>query len=209
MTADSQTCSNCETLRLQLAQKEQELAALRSRIDELGRHDSMTGALNRRTLIEMLDAELQRAQRTGHPFCFAVIDLDRFKTISDQYGHQAGDIVLKKASETAVKLLRTVDRFGRLGGEMFGIVLPATWLDQGMIAMRRLGKAIADCDWKDTVPGLALTFSAGITTNAFGDTADAMIQRAEQAMQQARSEGGDRTIQAEEPLPVAPPADPA
>lgn len=206
MTSFSQSCNNCEELRAQLADKDLELAELRSRLEELGRHDSMTGALNRRALLETLISELQRAQRTGHPFCFAVLELDRFKDVSGQYGHLAGDVVLKSTVETAVKLLRTVDRFGRLGSESFGIVLPATWLDQGMIAMGRLSKAIADCNWGDTAPGLALTFSAGITTNAMGDTAESMIKRAEEAMRQAQNEGGSRTVQAEEPLPIASPA---
>ena len=201
MADANHSCGNCEQLRGQLAEREAEIAQLRARMDELGRHDSMTGALNRRSLLEALVAELQRAQRTGHPFCFAVFQLDRFEAVSGQYGHLAGDAVLKKMADTAIKLLRTVDRFGRLGGESFGIVLPATWLDQGMIAMGRLSKAIADCDWGDTAPGLKLTFSGGITTNTFGDTAESMIKRAEQAMRQAQGEGGGRTIQVEEALP--------
>lgn len=201
MANPTDSCGNCESLRAQLAEKEAELAELHARLEELGRHDSITGALNRRSLLESLVAELQRAQRTGHPFCFAVLELDRFKEVGGQYGHVAGDGVLKKTAETALKLLRTVDRFGRLGGESFGIVLPATWLDQGVIAMGRLSKAIADCDWGDTAPGLALTFSGGITTNAFGDTAESMIKRAEQAMRQAQEQGGARTIQVEESLP--------
>lgn len=202
MTDANHSCGNCEHLRAQLVKKDAELAELRTRLEELGRHDSMTGAFNRRSLLESLVAELQRAQRTGHPFCFAVMELDRFKEVSGQYGHVAGDAVLKKTADTAIKLLRTVDRFGRLGGESFGIVLPATWLDQGVIAMGRLSKAVAECDWGDTAPGLALTFSAGITTNAFGDTAESMIKRAEQAMRQAQGEGGARTIQVEEALPT-------
>ena len=202
MTDANHSCGNCDQLRTQLAEKESEIAELRARMDELGRHDSMTGALNRRSLLETLVAELQRAQRTGHPFCFAVLQLDRFEAVSGQYGHLAGDVVLKKMSNTAIKLLRTVDRFGRLGGESFGIVLPATWLDQGTIAMGRLAKAIGTCDWGDTAPGLMLTFSGGITTNAFGDTAESMIKRAEQAMRQAQGEGGGRTVQVEEALPA-------
>lgn len=201
MTDVNHSCGNCEQLQAKLAEKDAELAELRARLEELGRHDSMTGALNRRSLLESLVAELQRAQRTGHPFCFAVLELDRFKEIGSQYGQLAGDAVLKKAADTAMKLLRTVDRFGRLGSESFGIVLPATWLDQGVIAMGRLGKAIAECDWEETAPGLALTFSAGITTNAFGDSAESIIKRAEQSMRQAQGEGGGRTIQAEEALP--------
>lgn len=203
MTEANHSCGNCDQLRTRLTQTESEVAQLRARLDELDRHDSMTGALNRRSLLETLVAELQRAQRTGHPFCFAVLELDRFPEVSGQYGHLAGDAVLKKMADTAIKLLRTVDRFGRLGGESFGIVLPATWLDQGMIAMGRLAKAIADCDWGETAPGLRLTFSGGITTNAFGDSAESMIKRAEQAMRQAQDAGGQRTIQVEEELPVA------
>lgn len=205
MTEPNHTCGNCEQLRAQLAEKEAEIAQLQARMDELGRHDSMTGALNRRSLLETLVAELQRAQRTGHPFCFAVLELDHFEAVSGQYGHLAGDAVLKKMADAAIKLLRTVDRFGRLGGQSFGIVLPATWLDQGMIAMGRLSKAVADCDWGETAPGLTLTFSGGITTNAFGDTAESMIKRAEQAMRQAQGEGGARTIQIEEALPTGMP----
>lgn len=207
MTTQSDHCSNCNQLRAELATKEQEIQSLRSQLAELGRHDPLTGVLNRRTLIETLEAELQRAQRTGHPFCFAILDLDHFKAINDKYTDPVGDAVLKKMSETAVKLLRTVDRFGRLGGEEFGIVLPATWLDQGMIAMSRLSKAVADCDWQGIAPGLQLTFSAGLTTNAFGDTAESMARRAENALAQAKAEGRNRTVQAEEALPVAPPVD--
>lgn len=202
MTDANHSCGNCAQLRTRLTETESEVAQLRARLDELDRHDSMTGALNRRSLLETLVAELQRAQRTGHPFCFAVLELDRFPDVSGQYGHLAGDAVLKTMADTAIKLLRTVDRFGRLGGESFGIVLPATWLDQGMIAMGRLAKAIVDCDWGETAPGLRLTFSGGITTNAFGDSAESMIKRAEQAMRQAQEAGGQRTIQVEEELPV-------
>lgn len=201
------SCSECERLRQQLADKEIEVAALRAHIDELGRHDPMTGVLNRRTLMETLEAELQRAQRTGHPFCFAVLDLDQFRNVNAQYGHPAGDAVLRQVADTAVALLRTVDRFGRLDGEAFGIVLPATWLDQGLIAMRRLRHAVGECDWSNVAAGLSLRFSAGITTNAFGDTPESMIRRAEKALEQAKQAGGDCTMQAEEALPDAPPID--
>ncbi len=205
MTDANHSCAQCDQLHAQLAEKETELVQLRARLEELGRHDSMTGALNRRSLLEALVAELQRAQRTGHPFCFAVLELDRFGEVSGQYGRLAGDAVLKKSAETANKLLRTVDRFGRLGEQSFGIVLPATWLDQGTIAMERLAKAIAACDWAETAPGLALTFSAGLTTNTFGDSAESIIKRAEQAMRQAQDAGGARTIQVEEALPAGMP----
>lgn len=191
-------------LRSKLVRKEGELGVAHARIAQLNRHDPLTGVLNRRGLLDMLDAELQRANRTGHPFCFATLDLDHFKSVNDRYGHATGDAVLKTVSETAMRLLRALDRFGRLDGEAFGIVLPATWLDQGAIAMSRLTKAVAEQDWSDIAPGLALTFSAGLTTNATGDTAESIILRAQKALGQAKAEGRNRVVQAEEALPETP-----
>jgi diguanylate cyclase (GGDEF)-like protein len=202
--SSSASCSNCAQLRQQLQQKDAEVARLQAQIAELGRHDSLTGALNRRTLVEVLEAELQRAQRTGHPFCVAVLELDDFAAFVERHGHAGGDALLKAATDTAVKLLRTVDRFGRLGGEEFGILLPATWLDQGMIAMQRLAKAMGDCKSDALAADTPLAFSAGLTTNAFGDTAESMLARAGEAREQARLAGGNRIVQAEEPLPDAP-----
>lgn len=207
MTTEQDTCPNCSRLRQQLSEKDQALQALRSQIEELSRHDPLTGVLNRRSLIEILETELQRALRTGHPFCFAIMELDHFKEAKDQYGHPVGDIVLKTVADTAMKLLRTVDRFGRLDSSEFGIVLPATWLDQGLIAMDRLSKAVAGCNWEGIAAGLTVTFSAGITTNAPKDTADLIVRRAEKALAQAKQEGGNRTVQIEEALPDFPPMD--
>lgn len=184
-----------------------ELAAALAKADALGNHDPLTGSLNRRALVDTLEWELLRAKRTGHPFCFAVVDLDHFRAVNEKYGSTAGDMVLKTMSDTSVKLLRALDRFGRLGGEEFGIVLPATWLDQGMIAMSRLTKAVDACNWEHIAPDLKLTFSAGITTNAVNDTAEIMMQRAEKALAQAKSEGRNRTVAMEEALPDMPPID--
>lgn len=207
MTTEQDTCPNCSRLRQQLSEKDQAIQAMRNQIENLSRHDPLTGALNRRSLTEMLDAELQRSLRTGHPFSFAIIDLDHLGAANDQYGHLVGDAILKTVADTAIKLLRTVDRFGRLDSDQFGIVLPATWLDQGMIAMGRLSNAVAGCDWAGIAPCLTVTFSAGITTNAPKDTVNLIVKRAEKALAQAKQEGRNRTVQIEEALPDFPPMD--
>ena len=207
MTTAQNTCPDCSRLRQQLSEKDQALQVLRSQIEELSRHDPLTGVLNRRSLTEMLDAELQRSLRTGHPFSFAIIDLDHLGAANDQYGLLVGDTILKTVADTAIKLLRTVDRFGRLDSDQFGIVLPATWLDQGLIAMDRLSKAVAGCDWAGIAPGEAVTFSAGITTNAPKDTSELIVRRAEKALAQAKQGGRNRTVQIEEALPDFPPMD--
>ena len=184
-----------------------QLATALSKIDALSSHDILTGALNRRALVETLEWELLRAKRTGHPFSFAIIDIDHFRTVNEKYGNTSGDMVLKTISDTSIKLLRALDRFGRIGGEEFGIVLPATWLDQGMIAMGRLSKAVDGCNWEHIAPDLKLTFSAGLTTNAVNDTAESIMKRAGEALLQAKSEGRNRTVAAEEELPDMPPID--
>lgn len=191
-------------LRQQLLTKENELQQLRQQIAELIRHDVLTGVMNRRTLIEMLNAELQRSHRTGHPFCFAIIDLDEFHRINERFGRDVGDNVLRTVSEASIKLLRVLDRFGRLGGEEFGIVLPATWLDSGVIAMNRLRAAVSACDWADITPGTTVTFSAGLTTNATGDSAEKVIERAEAALLQAKQKGRNCTITLEADMPDMP-----
>jgi diguanylate cyclase (GGDEF)-like protein len=195
-------------LRKRLAERNQELHDSLARIEELASHDYLTGVLNRRSLIEKLEVELHRSYRTGHPFCFAILDLDYFKAVNDRFGHPVGDIVLKKVSECANKSLRTLDSFGRIGGEEFGIVLPATWLDQGMIAMMRLRKAVAEYDWESVVPGLRVTFSVGITTNAPGDTTETIGKRADDALYKAKQEGRDQIVAAEETLPEMPAMEP-
>ena len=207
MTTEQDACPNCASLRQQLSEKDQAIQALRNQIEELSRHDPLTGVLNRRSLTEMLDAELQRSLRTGHPFSFAIIDLDHLGAANNQYGHLVGDAILKTVADTAIKLLRTVDRFGRLDSDQFGIVLPATWLDQGLIAMGRLSNAVAGCDWAGIAAGLTVTFSAGITTNAPKDTSELIVKRAEKALAQAKQEGRNRTVQIEEALPDFPPMD--
>lgn len=175
-----------------------------AKIEALGRHDPLTGVLNRRTLMETLEAELLRAHRTGHPFCFAIIDIDHFRAVNDKFGSRVGDVVLKTMADTAMKLLRAMDCFGRIGGEEFGILFPATWLDQGVIAMGRLSKKVDECDWAHIAPGLIVTFSAGITTNAVNDTAEILIKRADDALSQAKREGRNRVVQAEQALPEMP-----
>ena len=204
MSLDQDNPGTLAALRAQVAAQELELQRLRAEVEGLIRHDPLTGVMNRRTLIEMLDAELLRSHRTGHPFCFAMVDLDHFSAVNQKFGRPVGDLVLKTFSDASMKLLRALDRFGRIGGEEFGIVLPATWLDSGIIAMNRLRAAVAACDWSSVTPQQMVTFSAGLTTNAPGDSAEKVLQRAEKALLQAKVDGRNCTVTIEDALPDMP-----
>ena len=201
MNTDTAACAQCAQLRKQLAEKDALIAALIAENEELTRFDALTGAYNRRSMIELLTTELQRSYRTGHPFCFAIIDIDQCGEINDQFGMAIGDAVLKMVSNASLKLLRVLDRFGRMENDSFGIMMPATWPDQGGLAMVRLYKALAACDWPGVIPGRVMTVSTGLTSNAPQDTAELLISRAEQALATAKEQGGNQVVTLEQALP--------
>jgi diguanylate cyclase len=201
MTTDHDACPNCQLLREQLAEKELRIREIHTLMQDLVRHDPLTGVYNFRAMQEFLASELQRSLRTGQPFCFAIIDLDDFGDINDNHSREAGDRVLGLVAASSMKLLRVLDRFSRIGDDEFGILLPASWLEQGRLAINRLTEAIGACDWESLTPGHKLRFSCGLTTNAPGDTPEKIIARAEKALHQAKHEGKNRTVELEEPLP--------
>lgn len=199
MSTQCDGCPACEPLRAQLADKDQEIA----RLVALARHDALTGVLNRRSLTELVGEELQRSSRTGQPFCFAVIGTDHLKDINSQFGNDVGDTVLQTIARESCLLLRTLDRFGRVDGDVFGIILPATWLHQGVLAMNRLNAFVAAFDWNTVTSGRTVTFSTGLTTNAPAETAENMIARALKALAEAKAEGGNRVVTLEQELPAS------
>ena len=196
MNSSCNGCPACEPLRAQLAAKDGEIAELRA----LARHDQLTGVLNRRSIAELVGEELQRSSRTGQPFCFAIIGVDHLKEINTQFGNDTGDLVLQTIARESCLLLRTLDRFGRLDEDLFGIILPATWLHQGVLAMNRLNAFVANFDWDTVTAGRAITFSTGLTTNAPAENAEKMIARALKAIRQAKAEGRNRLVTLEEEL---------
>jgi diguanylate cyclase len=199
MSTQCDGCPACEPLRAQLADKDQEIARLLA----LARHDALTGVLNRGSLVELVGEELQRSSRTGQPFCFAVIGVDRLKEVNTQFGNDIGDLALQTIARESCLLLRTLDRFGRVEGDVFGIILPATWLHQGVLAMNRLHAFVAAFDWNTVTSGRTVTFATGLTTNAPAENAENMIARALKALAEAKADGGNKVVTLEQELPAS------
>ena len=170
-------------------------------LENMARHDPLTGALNRRTLTEMLNAELARSYRTGHTFSVVMLSIDRFQDTMDTYGRPVAVAVLRQVTEVAQNMLRTLDSFGRVTGDEFAIVMPTTWVDQSMKAITRLRNQLDEVEWATLAPGLQFSFCTGITHNAPGDTADAMLSRARTALAQARQKGPGSVVQVEPDIP--------
>jgi diguanylate cyclase len=146
--------------------------------------------------MRFLDDEIERSHRTNAHCSISLIDLDWFKRINDTYGHPTGDEVLKTFAITVFANIRAVDRFGRYGGEEFLLVLPDTPHDVAARLLDRLRAIIAELDWSAFSSGMQVTVSAGIVTLKTGETADAVLARADSALYKAKEQGRNRIISA-------------
>jgi diguanylate cyclase (GGDEF)-like protein len=166
------------------------------RIEELAELDELTGSFNRRCIMRMLDDEIARAHRTNAPCSIALIDLDWFKRVNDTYGHPTGDEVLRTFAITMFANIRSIDKFGRYGGEEFLLVLPETLNGEAARTLDRLRAIIADLDWSAFSPGMRVTISAGVATLAPNEGADTFLARADGALYTAKAQGRNRVARA-------------
>lgn len=161
---------------------------LRTELEHLATHDSLTNALTRRHMNEACERELERCRRHGHSMAFLAMDLDHFKAVNDTYGHQAGDRILINFVAKICALLRQPDHLGRFGGEEFVALLPETSLDEAILVAERILKI---CVLRENEP--SCTVSIGITTNQKDtDTVDTLMKRADAALYRAKANGRNR-----------------
>jgi len=162
---------------------------LRGELEHLATHDSLTGALNRRALIEACELELARCRRNHGVMALLMIDLDHFKAINDSHGHPVGDRVLVDFVARVKSLLRQPDRFGRFGGEEFVALLPETPLNEARVVAERL-RAMIEAKAEGLPP---CTVSIGVTVSRSDDAGlDEIISRADAALYQAKHAGRNR-----------------
>ncbi|MEG3180203.1 GGDEF domain-containing protein [Sphingomonas sp. LT1P40] len=156
--------------------------------------DDLTGLLNRRAFLAALDVEIARATRSGGSMAVALIDLDHFKRINDRFGHQGGDETLRKFAEIATQTMRNTDAMGRIGGEEFALLMPDTDQIQSGIAGERLREAIARRHFILPSGGIApVTISVGVAHFKPGETAEQLLQRADEALYEAKDSGRNMT----------------
>jgi len=180
------------SLRASLYQNSVELKQAYKRIEELAEVDELTGALNRRSIMRALGEEIARARRSETPCTVALIDLDWFKRINDRFGHPAGDEVLRTFAIAMFANIRTIDKFGRYGGEEFLLILPETADSAAQRTLDRLRVIVADLDWSAISPGLAVTMSAGLAVLRPDDSPESILGRADAALYRAKDLGRNR-----------------
>jgi diguanylate cyclase len=179
---------------LQLVESDsRELTDELSRVRMLSLTDELTGLANRRAFMRRMEDEVARVQRYGFPLSFALMDLDHFKGINDEYGHAAGDEVLRVYAKNILSVFRHHDMVARYGGEEFAVLLPNTDADGAIRALNKVRRRAAETRWQSngTISQVP-SFSAGVSLFKPGESASAFIERADKALYRAKRLGRDR-----------------
>ncbi len=151
--------------------------------------DSLTRVFNRRYIAQKLDEEVARAKRYQRALSVIMLDIDHFKKVNDTYGHAIGDDVLRALAASVKERIRQTDVFGRWGGEEFLLVLPDTPLESAARLAEDLRLQISQLR---IFPVPQVTASFGVTSYRSGDTADTLVQRADDLMYEAKAAGRNR-----------------
>ncbi|NMG46400.1 diguanylate cyclase [Aromatoleum toluvorans] len=193
----SRSRDELQATRERVREAEARMTELQQQLDEasrLMRHDQLTGVLNRRGLAEAFEKEAARARRHGGTLSLALLDLDNFKQLNDNFGHRTGDEALVHLATIIRKSLRPQDTLSRHGGEEFILLYPDTTLDQAQAALIRLQRELTRNFFLSHESKLLITFSAGVTEWTPADTMDTAIQRADEAMYAAKQAGKNKVI---------------
>ncbi|WP_409519919.1 GGDEF domain-containing protein [Pulveribacter sp.] len=182
-------------VREKLRRQKAELARAVEQVRELATRDELTGLPNRRFMMEMLQLEIRRSQRSQHSLLVAQLDLDHFKAVNDTHGHAAGDEALRAFARTVTRCVRSSDVLARWGGEEFVLLMCNTPAAEGTRLLERVRRAVAASPV--ALPGLAtvgLTVSIGAARVQPGEGMNAVLQRADKALYTAKRQGRDRVV---------------
>jgi len=159
--------------------------------------DPLTGVHNRMAYDERIVDELERFERYKTPFVLSVWDLDRFKHINDDYGHQAGDRVLQALAEILGNSVRRVDFVARYGGEEFIVIIPNTSIAGAMNLAEKIRRQVEKMHFHHNGRQVDVTISCGLAEARSGDSVENLFKRADDALYQAKKSGRNRCIAAD------------
>ena len=174
----------------ELAEKNQQLLELNSLLSQQVIRDSLTGLYNRHHIFEILNEEIVHSHRYGQTLSLMMMDLDNFKMINDQYGHQIGDSVLRQVALILLNIIRESDRLGRYGGDEFLFILPHTDLDSADLVAKRIVRAIEAGTFSNNIK---MKISVGVTSYN-GQSLEEFIKRADELMYHAKRNGGNQAM---------------
>lgn len=179
----------------EIMKKLAEIVVEQLELHQIARQDSMTGALTRRGFFAEVEKELLRAGRYERPSALIVIDVDRFKTINDRYGHPAGDAVLISIANACMSTMRQSDIFGRIGGEEFALLLPETEAEEARQAAERIRQMVETTIVQIGGAEVRATVSLGIAPMpAMSEGVTTWFSEADIALYEAKRFGRNRVV---------------
>ena len=168
---------------------------LEGELHRLATTDVLTQSSNRRHFFECARSEFEQARQFGSPLAFLLLDLDDFKKINDQYGHQVGDQVLQRLAQCGSHALRRGDLFGRIGGEEFAALFPGCEQDVALQIAERLQREVQRLGFQHEGRHFGITVSQGLTSLLATDVSlDALYARADTAMYMAKRQGKNQIV---------------
>lgn len=170
--------------------RHQELLDKSSELKLMAQRDSMTQLFNHEASFDKLHEEIERARRIGYPLTLVITDIDDFKQINDQYGHQVGDRVIKQIARTITSQMRATDIVGRYGGEEFIMILPDTDESAAIHLIERVQAAINEAQKSF---GFSVTLSGGISEYQ-GESIDMFIRLTDEKLYDAKTNGKNKFI---------------
>ena len=177
-----------------MVELQSELVKTRDALAYQATHDPLLDILNRRAVIEGLEREMARLQRKQAPISIGLFDLDHFKQVNDQYGHQAGDEVLQEFAARIQQHIRKYDLLGRFGGEEFLLVAPELDEEADEGFYERLRESIATKPFATKAGPVSLTTSIGVAVGNKGSSIDTLIAHADAALYFAKDDGRNRVV---------------
>jgi len=155
--------------------------------------DVLTEVANRRGLMQAFEVETARLERQGGELAIGLLDIDNFKKLNDTLGHAVGDVALKTLAGHVQKQLRAVDIVARFGGEEFVVLLPGVPVDEAQVTLTRLQRTLSASLFMHDGREVFVTFSAGVTRFRQGEALEAALERADEALYEAKRTGKNRT----------------
>lgn len=182
------------SLESKVQRRTEALEKLNQQLLEQSRVDPLTGALNRRAFFENADSEIKRSKRSLQPISFALIDIDHFKSINDQYGHDAGDSVLKQTVTALKQQLRETDELYRIGGEEFIVIMKDTDEQESKVVAERLRNSVETNQVPVTWLITNVTISIGLFSQCGNISTKTSLIKADAALYKAKNTGRNRVV---------------
>ncbi|UXH79831.1 GGDEF domain-containing protein [Roseateles amylovorans] len=176
----------------QLAERVEQLEGELRKLSSEVQTDQLTQVANRRGLIATFETEKAKLEREPKPMALALLDIDNFKKLNDSLGHAAGDEALKSLAARVSGMLRPGDKVGRWGGEEFVLILPEAPLEEAQAVLMRLQRSLSASLFMHEGRDVFVTFSAGVTLYRQGETLELALDRADEALYEAKRTGKNR-----------------